>query len=98
MKKYFIASLCKEGILGGGIIVDSEKLIYKTGKVTVSEKYRNLEMRYEDITGVVNGWLLFWPTVTIKMKNSEEYKFIVFARNRFLVVLAMMGVALEEGK
>ena len=42
--KYFIVSLCKNGILGGGIVADSEKVTYKTGKVTVPQKYRNLEI------------------------------------------------------
>ncbi|MBQ9119198.1 MAG: hypothetical protein IJY09_03955 [Lachnospiraceae bacterium] len=96
MKKYFIVSLCKEGVLGGGMLLDSEKATYKTGKVTVSEKYRNLEMRYEEMAEMVPGHTLFWPTVTIKMKNSEEYKFIVFARAKLLVALAQMGVTLRE--
>ena len=78
MKKYFVASLIKNGILGGGIFVDSDAVIYKTGKVTVSEKYRNLVMKYEDISEISKGNFLFMPTVSIKMKNGEEHKFIIF--------------------
>lgn len=87
MKKYFRVSLCRNGALGGGIIVDSEKITYRTGKITVPPKFKRLEMRYEDILVVSKGWILFFPTITLKMKDSEEYKFIVFARKKFLRIL-----------
>ncbi len=92
LKKYFMVSLCRNGILGGGMIADSEKVTYKTGKITVPDKFRNLEMRYDDIVGISSGRLLFLPTVTLQMEDSEEYKFVVFARKRFLQVLTVMGV------
>ena len=85
--KYFIVSLCKNGILGGGIVADLEKITYKTGKVTVPQKYRNLEMNYKDIVAIKKGWLFIFPTVTLKMNDSEEYKFIVFSRKRFVKLL-----------
>ena len=87
MKNTFTVSLCKNGILGGCIVVDSESITYKTGKLTIPEKYRNLEMKYRDILSVTESRLLFMPTVSLRMKNDEEYKFIVFARKRFLEVL-----------
>ncbi len=90
VKKYFIVSLCRNGILGGGMIVDEQKITYKTGKLTVPDKFRNLEMRYEDIADVSTGRLLFLPTVTIKMKDAEAYRFVVFARKKFLTVLREM--------
>ena len=34
MKKYFFVSLVKNGILGGGIVADSEAITYHTGKLT----------------------------------------------------------------
>ena len=49
MKKYFVVSLVKNGILGGGIVADSEAITYHTGKVTVPKEYRHLEMKYKDI-------------------------------------------------
>ncbi len=49
MNKYFIVSLCRNRILGDGMFVDLEKVTYKTRKVTVPEKLKSLEMRYEDI-------------------------------------------------
>ncbi len=92
MKKLFLVSLCKNGILGGNIVADDEKITYHTGKLTVPEAYRNLEMRYNAITSVKkDGWLLF-PTVTLQFKTGESYKFLVFARKRFLRTLNEMGV------
>lgn len=41
--KYFIVSLCKNGILGGGIVADLEKITYKTGKVTVPQNIEILK-------------------------------------------------------
>lgn len=94
MKKVFTVSLCREGILGGGIFAYPDKLVYRTGKLTVSPRLRNLEMSTEDIISAENGRLLFLPTVTIKMKNGEEFKFIVYARNSFLKTLGELGVQL----
>ena len=54
MKQYYVASLCREGILGGGIVSDEDGITYKTGKVTVSPKLRNLEMKYRDIQDYVS--------------------------------------------
>ncbi len=93
MKKYFIVSLVKNGILGGGIVADEEAITYRTGKVTVPREYRNLVMKYEEICEVTAGWLFILPTVTVKMRNGEEYKFAVFfSRNRFVNTLRDMGV------
>ena len=93
MKKYFIVSLVKNGILGGGIVADAEAITYRTGKVTVPKEYRNLVMKYEDICQVTPGWLIILPTVTVKLKNGEEFKFAVFfGRNRLVNLLKDMGV------
>ena len=92
MKRYFIVSLCKNGILGGGIVADSEAITYHTGKATVPKEYRNLVMKYDDIYEAISGWLFILPTVLIKMKSGEEYKFVVFNRKRFVNTLKEMGV------
>ena len=39
--KSFVCSLCHNGILGGGLYLDSQSLTYKTNKLTVDKKYRN---------------------------------------------------------
>lgn len=94
MKKYFIVSLVKNGLLGGGIAADSEAITFRTGKVTVAREYRNLVMKYEDICEVTKGWLFILPTVTVKMRNGNAYQFAVFfSRERFVSTLRDMGVA-----
>ena len=93
MKKYFIVSLVKNGILGGGIVADSETITYHTGKLTMPQEYRHLIMKYEDISEVTKGWLFVLPTVTVKMRSGNEYKFTVFfSRKRFINTLISMGV------
>lgn len=87
MKNTFSVSLCKNGLLGGWITIGEVSMIYKTGKVTIPEKYRNLVMEYKDVLSVTEGSMLFLPTVIVKMKNEEEYKFIVYSRKRFLEIL-----------
>lgn len=85
MKKYFIVSLVKNGILGGGIVADPEAITYHTGKVTVPREYRQLVMKYDEIVEAVKGWLFILPTVLIKMKNGNEYKFVVFFSRKRLI-------------
>ena len=93
MKKYFVVSLVKNGILGGGIVADSGAITYQTGKLTVPQEYRQLIMKYEDISEVRKGWLFILPTVTVKMRNGNEYRFaIFFGRKRFVNTLISMGV------
>ena len=93
MKKYFVVSLVRNGLLGGGIVADTNAITYCTGKVTIPHEYRHLEMKYEDICEVTMGWLFILPTVTVKMRNGNEYKFaIFFNRKRFVDTLRDMGV------
>lgn len=93
MKKYFIVSLVKNGILGGGIVADSEAITYHTGKLTIPDQYRHLEMKYKDICRVTTGWLFILPTVLIEMQNGEKFRFAVFfSRKRFVNTLRSMGV------
>ena len=87
MKQYFIASLCMGGILGGGIVADDEGLTYKTGKVTVSPKYRNLEMKYRNIRSFSEKRVFCFPVFSINMDDGETYKYIIFSPKRFLTLL-----------
>ena len=87
MNNTFAVSLCKNGLLGGFITIGDVSMVYKTGKVTVPQKYRNLVMSYSDIISVTEGMIVFLPTVTVRMKDEEEYKFVVFNKNRFMNVL-----------
>ena len=84
--------MCKNGILGGGIVANEESVTYHTGKVTIPDKYKKIEMKYVDIKNFTVGRLFILPTVTLKMNHGEEYKFVVFARKRFVNLLKEMGV------
>ena len=84
MKKIFIASLCRNGIIGGAIIADDEAITYKTNKLTVPVEVRNLKMRYQDIKNTESGWLFVFPTVSVGMKSGAVHKFVIFGRKRFI--------------
>ena len=92
MKKTFVsqrnsiysASLCKYGILGGIIILEGESMRYVSDKVGLPQKYKYIEMKYGDIFIVRESSLLFFPTITVQMKNEAEYQFLVFRKKRFL--------------
>ena len=62
MKQYYVASLCRNGVLGGGIVADDDGITFKTGKVTVSPKLRNLEMKYSNIRDFSKKWVLWRQT------------------------------------
>ena len=87
MKKYYIASICREGILGGGIVADDEKITFKTGKLTVSPKLRNLEMKYRNIQSYSKKWVFCFPVFSIAMNDGEIYKFIIFSPGKFAELL-----------
>ena len=92
MGKYFVVSLCKNGLIGGGITAEEDAITYHTSKVTVPKEIRRLVMKYEDIEGLTLGWLLFLPTITVKLRGGAEYKFVGFGRNRRVSTLVEMGV------
>lgn len=83
MKKAFMCSLCHKGLLGGGLYLDSETLTYKTGKLTVDKKLRNLVLPLYDICQVTWTQKVF-PVATFRMKNGEEYSIMIFNKTRFL--------------
>jgi len=87
MKNYFIVSLCKNGILGGGLVVSDDSITYRTNKLTVPQKYRSLMMQYKNIQGLSKAWMLCFPTVTVHMDDGESYKFIVFSRAKLISLL-----------
>ena len=71
--KSFVCSLCHNGILGGGLYLDSQSLTYKTNKLTVDKKYRNLVLPMQEIKEISWKWIVF-PIATVNMKNGELYK------------------------
>ena len=82
MKKVFICSLCHNGILGGGLYLDEQSVTYRTNKLTVDEKYRNLVLPLCEITELTWKQIIF-PIASFHMANGEEYKFLIFNKRRF---------------
>ena len=80
--KSFVCSLCHNGILGGGLYLDNTSLTYKTNKLTVDKKYRNLVLPMSEIKDITWKWIIF-PVATVFMKTGESYKFIIFNAKRF---------------
>ena len=81
--KSFVCSLCHNGILGGGLYLDSQSLTYRTNKLTVDDKYRNLVLPMKEIKGISWRWTVF-PVATVHMQNGELHKFIIFNKSRFV--------------
>lgn len=80
--KSFICSLCHNGILGGMIYLDHSSLTYKTGKLTVDSKYRNLVLPLSNVKEISWQWMIF-PVANVHMRIGEDYKFIIFNKPRF---------------
>lgn len=78
----FVCSLCHNGILGGGLYLDSQSLTYKTNKLTVDKKFRNLVLPMSEITDISWKQVIF-PVATVHMKNGEMYQFLIFNKSRF---------------
>lgn len=87
MKKSFACSLiCHNGIIGGGLYIEDKQLAYKTNKLTVDKKYRNLVLPRQEIKEI--SWK--WVVATVSMKNGELYIFIIFNKSRFEKNLLMI--------
>ena len=93
MQKLFIVSLIKNGLLGGYIVANDHAIIFRTGKATVPQKYRNLKLEYKEICEASIGRLFLLPTVSVTLYSGEAYKFAVFfGKRRFVDILKQMGV------
>ena len=85
MDKIYGASLCyRGGLLGGGLRLDDERLTYSTTKLQVPQEIRKMPLPYCRIKGVEKSRALFLPTVTVKMEDGKEWKFLVFRWDGFL--------------
>lgn len=87
MKKIYAASLCKNGLLGGGLYIDDEKITFCTGKITVPSQLRNLELNFKDVVGIRKEKLFILPIAAIIMRNGEEWKFFILRLNNFMDVV-----------
>ena len=82
MKKVVMCSLCHNGILGGALYFDNQSITYRTNKITVDKKYRNLVLPINDIKDITWKTKVF-SIATFHMVNDEEYTFIIFNKNAF---------------
>ena len=83
MKKSFVCSvICQGGIVGGSLSIDEKSITYKTNKLTVDSKYRNLVLPLIGIRELSWEWIVF-PVATLYMTNGEQYKFIIFNKKGF---------------
>jgi hypothetical protein len=87
MRKIFMCSLCHNGVLGGTLYLENDSLTYRTNKLTVDKKYRNLVMPLNDINDVSWNWFIF-PIATFNMKNGDKYKVMIYNKSRFVKAFA----------
>ncbi|MDE6710428.1 MAG: hypothetical protein K2J76_08050 [Oscillospiraceae bacterium] len=93
MKKIFAVShVCRNGIIGGFMYVTPERLIYQNGKVSIPKELRNIEMPTSEISAAEQGKFLFLPTVTFKMRDGGEFKYIIYSCKKFFNTLNELGV------
>ena len=82
MKKAFMCSLCRGGIIGGALYLTDSAITYRTNKLTVDPFYRNLTLPLDRIESVSWRWIVL-PVATFHMKGGKEYSFIIFNKHRF---------------
>ena len=82
MKKAFMCSLCHKGLIGGGLYLEPETVTFRTQKLTVDKKYRNLVLPRSEIKEITWQQSLF-PIATFHMENGDNYKMMIFNKSRF---------------
>lgn len=89
MNKVFVASLVRNGVLGGSLTVDDSAVTYKTRKLTVPEKLRNLRIPFGDIASFETSV----AKTILHLKSGESYTFIVFGNGKFADLLSEKRVS-----
>lgn len=85
MEKTYMVSLCYQGgLLGGALFLDDERVRFGSTKLQVTPEIRKFDLPFCRIGSVEKSKALFLPTVTIKMQDGREWKFLVFGRGSFL--------------
>jgi|GEM_PF-4111298 len=77
--KSFVCSLCHNGIVGGGLYLDSQSLTYKTNKLTVGKKYRNLVLPMQEIKEISWNYINSLFSINHALQNGfksilDKYK------------------------
>lgn len=80
-----MVSLCyRGGLLGGALFLDDERVRFGSTKLQVPPEIRKFDLPFCRIRGVERSKALFLPTVTFKMEDGQEWKFLIFGRGSFL--------------
>ena len=82
MGKTFVCSLCRNGIIGGGLYIDEQSITYSTQKLTVRPLYRSLVLPMKEIKEISWSQMVV-PVAAISMKDGECYKFIIYNKSGF---------------
>ena len=83
MKTSFACSLiCHNGIIGGRVHMEESAIVYKTNKLTVDAKYKNLILPFGEVSVLSWKWILF-PIATLQMTSGESYRLIIFNKRGF---------------
>ena len=83
MEKTFVCSLVHNGLLGGGLYLDEQSVTYRTNKLTVDKKYRNLVLPLSNIKDITWSNMVF-PVATFHMSDGEDVKILIFNKNGFM--------------
>ena len=95
MKKKFMCSLCRSGIVGGTLILEKKSISYKTSKLTVEKAYKNLVLPVDEIVKLKWNRVVF-PIATFFMNNGEKYKILIFNKLRFNKWLQKFRIEINE--
>ncbi len=77
-----MCSLCRNGIVGGGLYLDRESVTYRCQKYTVDARYKKLVLPLKDIKQLSWKWIVF-PAAVFQMESGEKYTFLIFNKWRF---------------
>ena len=83
MQKSFLCSLIhRGGVIGGTLYMDDMSITYKTNKLAVEQRLKNLVLPLLEIQSLT--WKRFiFPIATFQMQNGERYSFILFNKRKF---------------
>lgn len=84
MKEWFFASICVQGVQGGGLYLLDDGVCFRCQKATIEAAYRDLRIPWENIRSVSAGKRVFLiPTTVIETRDGKRYRFLIFGRKKF---------------
>ena len=82
MKSFICSIICSNGIVGGTLYADSNYITYKTNKLTVDRRLKNLSISVNQICNISWKWVIL-PILTLTTISGESYKFLMFNKKGF---------------